>query len=84
MRDHAAIKAMAQRQLDGMTVNRDLMAQDVLDLLAQIERNRESMRFMALRLKQLEPKPKTEANASAPRSMDAILKDLEDLFGPKK
>lgn len=81
MRNHAAIRAMAQRQLDGMTVNRDLMAQDVLDLLAQIERNRESMRFMALRLRQLEPQP----TAPAHRSMDEAFREVWDsIFGPKK
>ncbi|MFG5411471.1 hypothetical protein ABXN37_29265 [Piscinibacter sakaiensis] len=37
------MEARAQRQLDGMTVNRDAMACDVLDLVAAVRRARSAI-----------------------------------------
>jgi hypothetical protein len=53
MRDFAAMQAMAKRQLDGMVVNRDLMAKDVIDLIALNTKYQEQLRRLSVEVERL-------------------------------
>jgi len=63
MNELDAIEARAQRQLDGMTVNRDAMARDVLKLTRALRRLAQEVR-------------KPAASASTKTSQEDFLRDL--------
>lgn len=88
MRTFPEMHAMAQRQLDGMTVNRDLMARDVLQLLMIITRYQEALKAERIQREAAEDAlrdfgrapPKVEGFAD---KFDDIFKDIFKDYKPK-
>lgn len=85
MRTHEDMKAMAQRQLDGMTVNRDLLAKDVLTLLERCERLQNIVNGLGKRIEQLEVVANQRAPGAQTGSFAEAFDDLfKDVFKDRK
>lgn len=82
MRTNEDMRAMAQRQLDGMTVNRDLLAKDVIALLDRNERLQQIVTGLGKRIEALDPKSTQQAQSgqSFTTTFDEI---FADIFGRK-
>lgn len=71
------MRAMAQRQLDGMPVNRDLMAKDVLELSAIVARQSNTIERLSAALK---AQSTVEGRVPGEGGPTNLAKELDDLF----